>query len=316
MLKKMKIQKYFILGIVIMMTIIIISFFQFFKENFSYVKGYYEIKEYCYEKANPNHEYCQRFKDENNLKKYIEQNDPKKVYSEYDTFTMTCTIIQHTIFNVLQYFSPLLIAIVILGTLHSEFSSGMFENYLMQMDYKKYLKKVYKIALKASLLTPLSLLLIFVISSILTGFNFDYSEIDTGLTVYNEWKYSNFFLYGFMICMMQFFISLLYSNIALYCCKRNKNKLVSIIMSFVMFLVVDIVIYIIIYAFLLNNVFGLKGLTDYFNIAGYWYFNYDSNLTFVSVLISFFLQTISFVILYNSYKNKEQVILSYEKQVS
>ncbi len=315
MWKMIKKYKYFSLGIGLMMLLISISFFQFFKERFSYVPAYYNIKEYCYEKSNLEHEYCQYYKDEEYLKKYIETMDPKKVMKEYDAITLTCTIIQDTIFSVLQYFSPLLIAIMVLGTLHNTFSSGMFENYVIKMDYKKYLKKTYKTAIGTSTVIPISLIIIFLISCIITRFNLNYTNIDVNLSVYNEWKYEHFILYGFMICIIQFFISLFYSNIALYCCKKNKNKLVAIIMSFVMFIIMDIIIYVLIYGFLLNNIFHLSVVSDYFNIAGYWYFNYNSNC-FPVVLISFVLQVGSFMFLLNSYKNKEQVVLAYEKQVS
>ncbi len=316
MWKMMKKYKYISLGIGLMSLLILLSFGQFFKENFSYVSVYYDVKEYCYEKKNPEHEYCKYYPTDEYLENYIENNDPKKVYKRYDAITLTCEIVENTIFNILQYFSPLLIAIMILGSVHSMFNSGMFENYLLKINYKKYLKNTYKLALKVSLITPIALFIIFFISSILTGFNFDYSNIDVRLSVYNEWKYDHFILYGCMICVIQYFISLLYSNLALYCCKKNKNMLVAIIMAFIMFLVVNIAIYVLLYSIILGNIFHLSGMSDYFNIAGYWFFDDISNHVLLIVLISFILQAISFIVLFLSYKDKEKVILSYEKQVS
>lgn len=299
-----------------MIVLIIMSFFQFYKETFSYTNDYYKIKEYCYEKNDINHEYCKVFKDDETLKKYIENSAPQKIYKQYDTITLTCSIIQHTVFNVMQYFSPLLIAIIVLGTIHNTFSSGMFENYLMQINYKLYLKKFYLNNLKVAVIIPMSLILIFIISSILTGFNFDISYVDVEMTVYNEWKYNNFLLYGLVICLIQFLISLFYINIALYCCKKNKNKLVAIIMSYISFIVIDIIIYIGIYCIFLNKIFNIKNMTDYFNIAGYWYFNDNPSHVGIVLLITIILYSISFILLYKSYKNKEKVILSYEEQVS
>ena len=124
-----------------------------------------------------------------------------------------------------------------------------------------------------------------------------------------------FFLYGFIICLIQFFISLLYANIALYCCKQNKNKIVAIIMSFIIFIVIDIFVYIGIYIIFLNKFLGLKELSDYFNIAGYWFFDEGSNLI-IPLAISFLLQLISFIFVINSFKSKEKVVLAYEKQIS
>lgn len=315
MLKKIKNNKYFILATILILVLICISFFQFYRENFSYVKDYKIIKTNCYEEKDPNHEYCKAFKDRENLEKYVNVADPKKLYKTYDVITLTCTIVENTIFSALQYFSPLIIALVVLGSIHTQFSSGMFENYLLRMKYSKYLKVNYKIAIKAALITPISLVVIFILSSIFSGFNFSLSNVDTSLSVYSQFKYNNFFLYGFIICVIQFFISLLYANISLCCCKQNKNKLVAIIMSYVVFIIVDIIVYIVIYAMILNKIFGLREMTDYFNIAGYWFFG-DSINCFIPLIISFILQMISFGIVYKSFKSKEQVVLAYEKQVS
>ena len=315
MLKKIKHNKYFLLGSILILILIGISFFQFYQENFSYVSEYNKIKEYCYEEKMPEHEYCKVFKNKESLKSYIKNSDPHKLYKKYDAITLTSEIVRHTIFSTLQYFFSFLIALIVLGTIHNHFSSGMFENYLLRMKYKDYLKKNYKIAIKSALIMPVSLIIIFIISSIMSGFNFDLSNVDTSLSVYNEWKYNHFFLYGFIICLIQFFISLLYANIALYCCKQNKNKIVAIIMSFIIFIVIDIFVYIGIYIIFLNKFLGLKELSDYFNIAGYWFFDEGSNLI-IPLAISFLLQLISFIFVINSFKSKEKVVLAYEKQIS
>lgn len=315
MVKYFKTHKFFGLSILLMLILIGASFFQFYKENFSYVKDYNIIKEACYEKKNPEHEYCKAFKDEENLEKYIINSDPQKIYEGYDAITLTCNIVEHTIFSALQYFSPLIIAIAVIGSLHNIFSSGMFENYLLRIDYKKYLKKIYKTVLGIAFIMPVSLIIIFIISAIVSGFNFNVSEFAKNLGVYGQWKYENFLLYGFSICLLQYFISLLYANVSLYCCKKNKNKIVAITMSYILFLVIDMIIYIVVYAIILNNLFGLKEMTDYFNIAGYWFFS-DDYKVIIPVLIAFILQIVSFIIIYREFRKKEQVVLAYEKQVS
>ena len=307
-------NKFFLLTILLFLVLIGYSFFQFYSEYFYYIPQYYKIKENCYEGKNKNYEYCKYYFNDKQLELYIKNQDPKLRYKKYDAITLTCTIVEHTMFSCLQFFSPLLIAIAVLGTIHSEFSSGMFENYLLRVDYKKYLKNTYKIAIKASLITPISLILVFLLSSIFSGFNFDMSQVDTSLSVYSKFKYSHFLLYGSIICLTQFFISLLYSNIALYCCSKNKNKLVAIIMSYITFLSVYLFIYVVIYAFIINKILGFKGLTDYFSITGYWFFTGSDCV--IALIVSFILQLISFGILYGCYHKKGQVVMAYEKQVS
>lgn len=312
---KIKKNKYILLSFLIVLFIISFSFYQFYKENFSYSKDYYTIKENCYEKKNIHHEYCKMFSKEEYLKSYIKNNDPKKKYKELDAITLTCSIVETTIFSVLQFFSPLLIIIAIIGTVQPDFSSGIIKNYLLRMDYKKYLSWIKKQIIKISLITPISLLIIFVVSMFITKFNFTIpvSADFNNLSVYEPWKYSHFLLYGVGICVAQFFLNILYCNIGLYCCRKNKNKLVAIIMGYIIFLVIDIFIYVVVYVFIINKILGFRNLTDFFNITGYWFF--DNGFSFLyTILISFILQFLSSLFIYIYYKNKEEVIISSENQ--
>ena len=310
-------NKYIILSFFIILLIIGISFFQFYKENFSYAKDYYIIKQNCYEKKNTKHEYCDLFMNENYLKSYIKNNDPNKAYKELDAITLTCTIVETTIFSILQFFSPLLIIIALIGTIQTDFSSGMIKNYLLRIDYKQYFKKIKKQIIKISLMTPIALIIVFIISMLITKFNFKIPTTPDfyNLSVYEPWKYSHFLLYGVGICIAQFFLNILYCNIGLYCCRKNKNKLVAIIMGYIMFLIVDIFFYIVIYVLLINKILGFRNLTDFFNITGYWFF--DTGPSFlITILISFILQFLSSILIYMYYKNKEEVIISSESQNS
>lgn len=305
-------NRYFIIVSIIMIILIGISFFQFYEDQFSYVDDYNLIKENCYEEKDLEYDACKVFPNREALEIYIEGSDPVKKYETYDAITLTYNIVSRGLIATLQYLSPLLIALVVLGTVHSEFSSGMFENYLLQMDYKKYLKKTYKVVLKAALITPLTLLLIFFVASVLSGF--DYTA-NYELTEFMQWKYNYYIIYGASVLLLQYIMNVIYGNIALYCCKKHKNKFVAIVMSFILFLVLDILVYIVIYGILFANVLGIKGLTDTFNIAGYWFFLSVKEWAF-SFVVAFILLILSFVVLRRSYQNKEKVVLAYESQVS
>ena len=315
---KIRQNKYIILVYIVMFTLIGFSFFQYYQDYFGYAKDYYTIKDNCYEKKNVNHKYCKRFmleKTDKYIKAYIENNNPVEKYKKIDAITLTCEIVETTYFDLLQFFSPLLILIAFIGTIHSDFSSGMIKNYLTRMKYSDYLKKVSKLILKISLITPISLIIIFILSMIFTKFNFNTSNVNPNLTVYDAWKYNNFIFYGILICLIQFFVNILYCNIGLYCCRQNKNKLIAIIMGYIIFLLVDLFIYIVLYAYIINQMFGFKELTDYFNITGYWFFNSSTKIGFV-VLISSLLAIISSIFIYHFYKNKEAIINASEIQIT
>ena len=311
-------NKYIILAYTIMLLIIGYSFYQYYDENFSYAKDYYTIKENCYERKNINHQYCKRFMLEYTdkyINTYIEESNPKEKYKRIDAITLTSEIVENTTFSILQFFSPLIILIAFVGTIHSDFSSGIIKNYLLRMKYSDYLKKVGKLILKVSLITPISLIIIFLFSMIFTKFNFDISNVDINLSVYDSWKYNNFIAYGILICLIQFFVNILYCNIGLYCCKKNKNKLIAIIMSYIVFLLTDLFIYIVLYAYIINKMLGFKELTEYFNITGYWFFTSETKIGFI-VLISSLLAIISSIFIYYCYKDKEGVINASEIQIT
>lgn len=319
MIKILKRNKFFLLVFILLAILTCYSFYDVYKTYFPSKTWYNKVKLYCYDKKNPTHEYCQKFLTEESMRKYIETHNPDKDFEakkkEYDAITLTSTIIELTAFNLLQYLSPLIIAIAVIGSVHTEFSSGMFFNYLLEINYKNYLKKTYKIAIKGALIMPLTLIFVFLISYVLSGFNLDTSNVDRNLAVYSNFKYSHFFIYGSLIVLIQFFISLLYSNISLYCLKKSNNKLVAIIMSYIAFLLTHMFIYLIVYVVIINKILGFKELTDYFSITGFWFF--DSKKDCLSaLLVSFIIQLVSLVILYLSYKDKEKVILEYEKQTS
>lgn len=297
-------NKYFIITYIIVILIILFSFYQYYDEHFSHSKNYYDIKENCYMKKDVKAKECQTFKDEEQLNVYIEVNDPQKLYQELDTIKLTSSIVRYTIFNVFQYLSPLLIIFVVVASLHDEFSTEVKKNNLLKEKYKDYIKEKYKVVIKAALIFPIALLIVFLLSCFITKFNFNVAEETKNIAIYNEWKYNNFLVYGFSIVIIQFFISLLYGNIALLGIKRNRNMFVSIIISYLMFVVVYMFIYLVIYAIIINKIFGFKNLTDYFNITGYWYFDNGPYFLYIIPLsIIFFI--ISKITLFFNYEKKK-----------
>lgn len=313
---KFKRNKFLIFSFIVVLFIMGMYLFQYYNDYFDYKRGYYSIKENCYEKKNPNHEVCERFKTESQIKSYMKSAVvPEEYIGQMDAITLTSETVESIIVIMLQWFSPLLIIIAVIGTVHTEFSSGMFKNYLTRMKYRDYLKKTYKVAIKAALITPAALITLFVVCLILTKFNLNVNEATKLTAVYDEWKYNNFFVYGFCICLIQFLINLLYANIGLFFCKRNKNKLVAIIMGFVGFIVVNLLIYGGFYVIVLNKILGIKNVGDYFLISGYWYF-YPSKSCLIVLPISFIIMLISLLIIYFSFRNKERVVQASENQLA
>ena len=83
-------------------------------------------------------------------------------------------------------------------------------------------------------------------------------------------------------------------------------------MSYIIFIVVDILVYVVIYSLIINKIFGIKEMGEFFLIHGYWFFNAENVVPLLVALgVSVLLFAISFVILYKLYGSKEKVFLSY-----
>lgn len=306
-------NKTFIFVLLFLAIIVAFSFFQIYEESFSYSKSYYEIKNDCYYKKNIKNKVCNIYKNREYLEFYIKTFNPKKTYSELDAITLTCRVVETTIFSSLQFVSPLLVIMVVVGLLHSEISSGMFRNYLLRQEYRKYLKKLFLNIFYVSFIIPITLLIIFFISCIITKFNFNISDNVKIISVYNSWKYNHFLLYGVIICLIQYIMSFCYGCIGLYSSTKNKNGIISIVVGYVYFIIFDLFLYIIIYAGIINKLLGIKNVTDYFNITGYWFFN-DGKSCFPVLIISLILLVVIVIFTYFKISKKEEVILENERK--
>lgn len=306
-MKYIKNNKLSILVYLFLLILILASFFKYFKDYYSYAPYYYDLEEKC---KNGNNDSCIEFEE-----KYKFVLNPKEKFQQVDTITLTSEIIETGYFSILQWISPLVVIILVVDSFHKYLSSGIFKYYLNRMSYKKYLKRIMFMSLKSSFVLPLSLILVFLISAVLTGFNFNITEFATMSPFYYDFKYNHFIVYEIIICILIFLMSLLYGNLAVICSKRNKSSLITIVISYIAFLMVDIFVYVVFYALILNQVFGFKNMTDYFNITGYWFF--DQNMNYVAlILIASLITLASYIVVYFSYRSKEKLIYENEKQNS
>lgn len=316
-------NKYIIFVSIIILLIVGISFYQYYDEYFSYARDYYLIKENCYNGKNPDLDVCEIFKyDKENIEEhfnyYIKNMDPKKAYKELDAITLTSNIIETTFFSIMQYLSPLLIIIVVIGKFHSEFSSGMFKNFFLRESHKNYLKKVMKYILKISLITPIVLIIVFLISCLVTKFNFNIADSIKDTTVYSDFKYNHFFIYGLSICLLQYIINITYAALGLIACKYNKSKIVSILFAYILFVIINLGMYLGIYDiinFISIKIFNHNLIWDAFIMNAYW-FSTNTEQIITSLIVAIITTTATITITYLLYKNKEGMVLAYEKQNS
>lgn len=310
-----KLNKISIIVFMLVVFLALLSFFQYFhvyypRERFEY---YNKIKATCLS-SKGNSSICSAFNNENEVNEYLHNNNPYDDLKKLDAITLTGEILRNTIFIIIQPLSALLIIIAVIGRNHKELKSGMIRNILIRKEYKKYiLEKIKSVAL-ISLIMPLILIIIFIISCIITKFNFTPNiEKIKNTYVYFEWKYDNYILYSFIVCLVQYLLSFSYGVIGLISCFKNKSTIVSIIISYISAIILSLFVYIVIGVFILNNIFHIDAAVD-LNILGSWYF-YENTNYFIVICNAFFifLSLLSYFLI--STKNKERLVLENEKQV-
>lgn len=140
---------------------------------------------------------------------------------------------------------------------------------MTRQSYKSYLKDKYKFILTISLIIPISLIVILLVSGILTGFNTKIASSVYSIAVYSEFKYNHFFMYFIGFLFITYFMSI-FMPILDYFVLKNKNTTLAIIMGYILFLIIDIIIYVVIYAFILYKFLNLNVSEEIFNITGYF----------------------------------------------
>jgi len=306
--KKNKIPLLILLFLIIL---ILFSFYKYYKSYFAYSSNYYKIKTECTDSLS-NGECGKYFKNDEELQYYLTSADPGAKYERLDAITLTCQIIEESVFNILQLVAPLLIFIAVIGKIHPTIKSGMFKNQLTRMTYKDYIKQNLSSVFIIATIIPIALILVFLISMIVMKGDLTVSESIKYIGVYKEWKYNNFLIYGLSICIFQYLLSVFYGLIAMIIAYHNKNSLVAIILSYISYLAINFFLYLVIYCLVLNRILGFKNLTEYFNISGYLFFYEKVNLWMVFAIILIILACTS-TVWYRFFKNKERVIMSNEK---
>lgn len=208
--------------------------------------------------------------------------------------------------------SPLFVIIPSIYQFHSELHSGIIKDYLTRMEYKKYMRNRYIKSLKYSLILPLFVILLLILSCIITKSISFGSGADLYGYLYGspEKQYAymiNTFITIYLLNMLLH--SIFYVNIGLIFSKKYSNILVSIIISYLSFIGVDIFLEVFLNKIL--NLFINFNFSSIFNLFNIWNYYKVENI-YSTVIVSVLLVTLSFIVLCFTYRKKEEVIISSE----
>lgn len=295
--------------ILISLVIVLLSFGEIIRDYMPNLLEYNTIKKQC----PGEYEICTKFKSKEDLDYYIKNENPSK---KFDAITLASYVVETSNnFGILVFLSPLTMILLVVFKIHDEISSGYIENILTRVSYKQLMKIYISIALKAALLIPFLYIFIFLISCIITRFNFmSISETMLLSPGVDTFKYNHFIIYSIWLLSTQYLLHFSYALIGLLASFVSKSKIISVALGYIFFVIICI-LYLIFGAFVMRNLFGFYyNETNYFNLIGqYWFFN-DIVNPWISYFIVISVICLISILIYIYAGKKEKVIELYEKQ--
>lgn len=208
---------------------------------------------------------------------------------------------------IFPYLIPLIVIFPILYKISIYFNGGYVKNFLLRDNYKKFIKKILIISYKYVFVVPIILIANFIISLIISKFNF-LPYIDIGINYLSDnfiFHYNNFFFYVCYILVLILSFGW-YANIALITISKNKNFLLAIIKSYILIYFIWSFNFIIVSS-LFKNISSWN-----FNLLDiYTWTNVDNIYCFFAINLIIYIITLVLFIL--SYRNKEKLIILCER---
>src|SRR5574344_772293 len=229
-----------------------------------------------------------------------------------DTFSLFWSFITGGKSSIIQFIYPLVL--ILIGTLsfHSILQSEFFKNIIIRKDYKKFVIKEVLKTYKTSLIIPIFLIILFIISMITTDFNFiphcTMSMINEEcITISNSERVIDL-LYKTLNLIL---ISLSFINVGIIVNKKNNSFILSTVISYIIIIIYQIFVSVIagpILSKVFNSDFFGNGLTMF----SFWHYDSGVNAIYMFIYagVMFF---ITLFILFLTYRKKENVIIDAEK---
>ena len=218
----------------------------------------------------------------------------------------------------LQSFAPVIILFIIIPVIYfvsRYFKSGIINYDLTRESFKKSKFKLFLNAYKPIIILPLIIIIAFLIGYLYApNFNGEYSSVN-GFIPWNATSVNNPFVFILLYIINIFIHSILYVNIALLILRKHHNFFAATILSYLCFLALEIFLEVGFGGILFTSVLNMPDKMIMFNIMNMFAFN-DTNGVLSSVLISFILMVISFILIHLAYKNKESLIIDCTKNDS
>lgn len=260
-----------------------------------------------------NNEYCENQIDENSYNNCIKYctsiiENPKDVNMN-DAIYVSFEMLYQSSNMTIQVLGPILIGISAIWKFLVDLKSGNYKNKITRINYNKYIKTNWIKSLKFTLVIPLFILCVFAIGFIMR-YNIPSNTFLESLQFWignDEPIIINLFLYIFIvfisfIAMYTFIINLFY-----ICSYKAENIILSIIYSILSYFGLWLFCEWFIGSFIFENLFKFESVASLFGFADIWSLNYNLSIYFIFYYLA--LATISTIIVFKLYKNKEMVVI-------
>lgn len=238
----------------------------------------------------------------------LKQASTEEISSDY--YYMSREVLSN--FGIIYYITFLFVTIPVIHNVCKVFKNKELIYEMTRQNYSDFKKKIFKEAYLKSLIIPLLLLIIFIIT-------FIFCKGSAGNIYFEEFMEEGFlekvispFLYTFTILIRSFLISIIYINISLIVVRKNHNFYIASILSYLLFIGIEVVLEGVIGRILLNNILKTNSMEIYINILNMFNLNFGKGYIMLYIPIIIIL-ILSFIILHIKYKNKEKLIIDCEK---
>lgn len=238
----------------------------------------------------------------------LKQASTEEISSDY--YYMSREVLSN--FGIIYYITFLFVTIPVIYNVCKVFKNKELIYEMTRQNYSDFKKKIFKEAYLKSLIIPLLLLIIFIIT-------FIFCKGSAGNIYFEEFMEEGFlekvispFLYTFTILIRSFLISIIYINISLIVVRKNHNFYIASILSYLLFIGIEVVLEGVIGRILLNNILKTNSMEIYINILNMFNLNFGKGYIMLYMPIIIIL-ILSFIILHIKYKNKEKLIIDCEK---
>ena len=207
------------------------------------------------------------------------------------------------IFNILLFF---VVVLPIAFYICSLFKNNFLKNFLTRDTYKNFKKKLWKYTYSNALIFPTILLIAFILCAILSNSYYVNIVEAMGVTVLdNPILYVALYLLG-IICF-----SITYANIFLISVRKNHNPFIALIVSLLIFMGAGLFLETSLSKFL-DIIAVNKNYIDLFSLINPFHFSIEFGLI-PTIIMHLILPTITSIIVYFCYRNKEKLLLDCEK---